>query len=142
MRKILTAIAFGAMTATGISALAQTPAPGYGPGFQPGVDPSFQQGGGYGPGAGMRGGRGDPAQRIQRRLARMSQYLGLNEAQQAQVKAILEEQQAKRVALRKETHTRISAVLNEQQRASFEQMRAKRGKGRPGGGWGGSGGQR
>lgn len=140
MKKILTAIAFGVMTATGVSALAQTPAPGYGPGFQQGADPAFQQGQGYRPGPGMQGGRGDPAQRIQRRLERMSEYLDLNELQKTQVKDILEEQHAKRMSMRAEMHNRISAVLDEQQRAKFEQMRAQHGKGRPGGGWGRRGG--
>lgn len=137
MKKILTAIAFGAITATGAGALAQTPGTGYGPGVPQGVDPGFQQGQGYG--SGMRGGRGNPAQRMQRRLQRMTQYLGLSAAQQTQIKAIMEEQQAKRTTLRTETHERISSVLSEQQQAVFEQMRAQRGKGRPGG-WGPKGG--
>ena len=141
MKKTLTAIAFGVMTATGISALAQTPGPGYGPGFQQDTGPEYQQGQGYGPGPGMQGRRGDPAQHIQRRLERMSQYLELSETQKTQIKAILEEQQAKRRAMRGEMHDRISAVLNEQQRTKFEQMRAQRGKGRPGGGCRGRGGR-
>jgi len=141
MKKILTAIAFGVMTATGINALAQTPTPGYGPGFQQGLDPGLQQGQGYGPRPGMQGGRGDPAQRIQRQLERMSEYLELNETQKTQVKAILEEQHAKRMTMRAEMHNRIASVLDEQQRARFEQMRAQRAKGRPGGGWGRRGGQ-
>jgi Spy/CpxP family protein refolding chaperone len=140
MKNILTAIALGIMTATGVSALAQTAAPGYGPGLQQGADPAIQQGQGYGRGPGMRGGRGNPAQRIQRRLERMSEYLELNESQKTQVKDILEEQHAKRMSMRAETHSQISAVLDEQQRAKFDQMRAQRGKGRPGCGWGRRGG--
>ena len=140
MKKILTAIAFGVMTTTGISALAQTAGPGYGPGSQQGADPAFQQGQGYGPGPGMQGGRGDPAQRIQRRLERISEYLALNEKQKTQIRSILEEQHAERVSMRAEMHNRISAVLDEQQRAKVEQMRAQRGKWGPGGGWGRRGG--
>lgn len=136
MKKLLTTIAFGVMTATGISALAQTQGPAYGPGLEQGASPAFQQGQGYGPGRGMQGRRGDPAQRIQRRLDRMSRYLELNDRQKAQVKAILEEQHAKRMSMRTEMHNRIAAVLDEEQRAKFEQMKAQRGKGRPGGGQG------
>ena len=140
MKDLLTAITFGVMTATGVSALAQTQTPAYGPGVQQGTAPAFQQGQGYGPGPGMQGRRGDPARRIQRRLERMSEYLELNDTQKAQVKTIIEEQHAKRMSMRTEMHNRIAAVLDEQQRAKFEQMKAQRGKGRPGGGWGRRGG--
>ncbi len=135
MKKPLTAIAFGVMTLTGLSALAQSPGGEFGPGDQQPAAPGFQQGQDYGPGPGMRGGRGDPAQRIQRRLERMSEYLELSDTQRAQIKSIFEEQHAKRITLREETQGRISAVLDEQQRGKLEQMRANRGKGGRGG-WG------
>lgn len=128
------------MSTTGGAAIAQTTGPGYGPGPQQGLDPGFQQNQGYGPGPGMRGSRSDPAQRIRQRLDRMAQHLELNEEQKTQIKAILEEQHAKRTAMRQETRNRISAVLSEQQRAKLENMRGRRGKGRPGSGSGQRGG--
>lgn len=133
MKKPLTAIAFGVMTLTGLSALAQSTGGELGPGYQQPAAPGLQQGQDCGPGPGMRGGRGDPAQRIQRRLERMSEYLELSDTQKAQIKSIFEEQHTKRIALREETHGRISALLNEQQRVKLEQMRANRGKGGRGG---------
>jgi Spy/CpxP family protein refolding chaperone len=142
MKKLLTAIAFGVFTTTGVGALAQTTSPGYGPGFQQDAAPAYQQGSEYRRGPGMGGRRGDPAQRIQRRLDRMSEYLGLDETQKGQIRTIMEEQHARRMSMRAETHNRISAVLNEDQRAKLEQMRAQRPKGRPDGGWGRRGGGR
>lgn len=134
MKKIPTAIAFCVISAAGAAALAQTDGPGYGPGVQPDVDPGLQRNQDNGPVPSMRGGRGDPARRIQQRLDRMGRYLELTEGQKAQIKAIMEEQHAKRTTMRQETHDRISAVLSEQQRAKFEDMRGRRGKGRPGSG--------
>lgn len=141
MKKIPTAIAFCVISAAGAAALAQTAGPGYGPGVPQDVDPGFERNQDNGPGPGMRGGRGDPARRIQQRLERMGRYLELNEGQKARIKAIMEEQHAKRITMRQEAHERISAVLSEQQRAKFEDMRGRRGKGRPGSGWGQRGGR-
>lgn len=132
MSNTLKAIAFGVMTTAGLSALAQPPGSGQATGLQQEADSQIQPGQGYGPGPGMRGGRRDPAQRIER----MARYLELSEEQETQIKAILQEQHAKRVGLREETHKRISAILNEQQRGKLEQMRAQRGQGGAGGGRG------
>jgi Spy/CpxP family protein refolding chaperone len=136
MKNTLTVIAFGMMTAASASALAQNEEWGYGPANQQGYYPGLQRNQGYGPGPGMKWGRGDSAQRIQRRLDRMAQHLELNEGQKTQIKAILEEQHAKRSSMRDETHNRIAAVLNEQQRIKLDEMRAQR---RKGGGEGGRG---
>ena len=133
MRKIPTAIAFCVMSATGAATFAQTPNPESTPSVRQEVDSGFQQNQGDGPNPGIRGGRSDPDERIQRRLDRMTRYLELNEEQKTQIKAIMEVQQAKRTAMRQETQNRISDVLNEQQRAKFVDMRGRRGKGRPGG---------
>ncbi len=83
--------------------------------------------------------RGDPVQRISRRLDFLTRELDLSAAQQAQVKSILEEQQATRTAMRGRTHGRISSLLTDTQRSKFDQMRANLRGGRQGT-WGPGGG--
>lgn len=147
MNKTMLAIGFGIMTAAAATvSLAQGPGWGNGPCFQQGATPpAFQPGGGYGPpgggyGPGRMGGmRGDPVQRISRRLDFLTRELDLSAAQQAQVKSILEEQQATRTAMRGRTHGRISSLLTDTQRSKFDQMRANLRGGRQGT-WGPGGG--
>lgn len=122
MRKIVIAATLGILTIATVAS-AQTPGWGYGPG--------------YGPGGGRGGmfcnkGARDPAVHIARRLERMSARLGINETQKAQIKGIMEEQHAKRVAQREETRSRILAVLDEGQRTQAEQFMSQRCQGRGG----------
>jgi Spy/CpxP family protein refolding chaperone len=119
MNKLLTAIAFSIMTAGAVTAIAQPP--GGGPGNPAGGPPDYEE-------------------RIERRVDRMATQLNLTAEQKAQIQAIMEEQHAKHQALWQESQTRINAVLDEQQRAEFEQMKAQRGFGHHRGGrsgWGG-----
>lgn len=119
MNKTLIAIAL-ALTTAG-SALAQTPGltrgPGPGPGYQAGYPT------GYGPGSG-RGLQVDP-RRIDRRVAGMAGYLNLSETQKQEIRGILEQRRDGQIASREETHARIAAVLDTQQRAQFNQWRAQ-----------------
>ncbi len=131
MNKTIIAITFGAIAIAATAALAQPPCRGNGPGFQQTDANAFQPGPGFGRGPGRM--RGDPAQRIDYRVSFLTTKLDLNEEQQTQIKAALEEQHAKRVSLREETHNRISAVLNQEQQTKFEQLRSSMGKGRRGG---------
>ena len=135
MKKTLRIVAIGILTAAAAGAVAQTPGSGYGPGYGQAPAANWQQPGpGWGRGFGMQGMQGDPAQHIARRLQRMATQLNLTEEQGTRIKTILEEQYAKRMALRTETHERIAAELDAKQRARFEQMRARRGMGRRGAG--------
>ena len=133
MNKTIAAIAFGIITATAATAaLAQAPGWGSGPCYRQGAPVGAQPGTGYGPGR-MMGMRGDPAQRMTRRLDFLTTRLGLSTEQQTRIKSILEEQRATRSAMRGQTHERIAAVLTSDQRAKFDQMRASFQGGRPGG---------
>ena len=147
MNKTILAIGFGIMTAAATTvSLAQGPGWGYGPCFQQGATPpAVQPGGGYGPpgggyGPGRMGGmRGDPTQRINRRLDFLTRELDLTADQQVQVRGVLEEQQATRTSMRGRTHGRISSLLTDTQRSKFDQMRANLRGGRQGT-WGPGGG--
>jgi hypothetical protein len=66
----------------------------------------------------------------------MTARLGLSAEQQAQIKVILEEQGARRQAMREATRAQVDAVLNEEQRALHAQMMQARGQGK---GFGGPG---
>jgi Spy/CpxP family protein refolding chaperone len=129
MNKSLIAIALALTTAAG-SALAQPLgwAGGPGPGYQPGYPPA------YGPGSG-RGLQVDPA-RIDRRMERMTAGLNLTEAQQQEIRGILEQRRAGQLTSRDQTHAAIAAVLDPQQRAQLDQWRAQRGTGMGCGGYG------
>lgn len=78
------------------------------------------------------------AKKMERRLAKMQEKLGLTDDQVAQMKVIMTEQHTKRKALRDETKQRMTAVMTPEQAAQFEAMRAER-KGHRGHGkhWGG-----
>jgi len=131
MKKTIAALAIGIMTAASVAVLAQPPGWGYGPGYGQATATTGQPGPGYGRGPG-RGMRGEPAQRIAGRVDYLADQLNLSADQKSEVTAILEEQRAKRMGMRGETHDRIAAVLTDEQRAKFDQIRANRGKGRPG----------
>lgn len=130
MKKTLTAATLAIATALAGSAVAQ-PGWGYGPGY---ADPQgFGAQPAYGPGSGT-GLRRNP-QAIQDRVQRMSQALGLSDSQKAEIRSILEERRAGAIGSRDETHARISAVLDQDQRAKLDQWRATRAN-RQGGGYG------
>ena len=121
MKKLLLLTAFGLWTAAG-AALAQCPwgnGPGYGPG--PGMRGQICGGptvcpGPRGPGLFRHQGARDPAAHLARKVERLALGLNLDAAQKAQVQRILEEQQARRLTQRQETHERILAVLHPSQR--------------------------
>jgi hypothetical protein len=125
MKKLFTAIAFSVLTATAITAAAQSPDCGVGRG----LSPCYQQGPGAGYGPGRQGGQVSVEDRIDRRVGRLTARLNLSNEQQAQVRTILQEQAGKGAASWEETHNRIAGVLNDEQRAQFEQWRAQRGGG-------------
>ena len=130
MKKTREILVIGLMSCAAAGAVAQTANPAYGPGYGQMPAANWQQPTpGWGRGSGFQGMRGDPAQRIEHRLQRIAVRLNLSEEQRTQIKGVLQEQHAKRTALRTETHERIAALLNEEQRAQFEQMRAQRGMG-------------
>ncbi len=134
MNKTLIATAIGLM-AISASVTAQAPCGGFGPGYGPGWynmtqnSPDF--GGGAFPG---KGGWGPeerkPEARIDRQLERMTARLGLSAEQQAQIRVILEEQGARRQAMREATRAQVDAVLNKEQRALHAQMMQARGQGK------------
>ena len=138
MKKTIIAAALGLLTVV-TTAAAQPPGWGYGPGYgagygqgrpaidQPAARPARGPGGRF-----CHKGARDPAERIARRLERMSAALKLNEEQKMQIKAILEEQHAKRIAQRQETHNRILATLDEGQRAQAQQFMSQGCQGRRG----------
>lgn len=136
MKKLLTAITVSIMTALALPAVAQSTDCGMGRG----LGPCYQQGPGAGYGPGRQDGQFNTEDRINRRVERLTARLNLSPEQQAQVRTILQEQSSQGAASWNETHNRIAAVLNDQQRAQFEQWRAQRGgRGRgmgPGPGYG------
>jgi Spy/CpxP family protein refolding chaperone len=124
-------LALSAALVFGASALAQAPDNSAAP-----PPPQQQQQGAPGPGArGM-----DPA----RQLNRLARRLNLSGDQRAAIKPILEERQQKMTAIfqnqsltqgdaraqmravHEDTHSRIMAVLNDQQKQQFEQMERMR----------------
>lgn len=91
------------------------------------------------------GGGGDPAAHVERRLQHLTQRLGLDARQVSRIRAIFQESVQRREAVRamprgsderrqaKEdlrtwTHARIRAVLTPAQQATFDQLRAERGR--------------
>ena len=93
-------------------------------------------GGGRGP-----GGAG-PGRDVDAHLGRMKAMLGLNPEQEAEIRAILEVQEATRQAMREAMRDamkeQVDAVLTPEQRARHDQMMQGRGQG-PGGKAGGRG---
>lgn len=73
------------------------------------------------PGGGLFG-----ADRIDGQLERMAERLDLTTEQEAQVRAILDAEQARRAADRAEVRAQIDAVLTDAQRAQRDQAIAKR----------------
>ena len=142
MNKILTAIVFSTLASAALGAAAQ--APGYGPGYGPG--PGY----GQGPWAGnptdcprglavTPGPRNVPAtggDPVASRLDRLGARLGLSEEQKARLEPILQERQRMREANREAMRNQVSQILTPEQLAQFDQMRARRGKGRRAGGQG------
>jgi len=100
-----------------------------------------------GPGGPGRGGMMDP----ERRTQMMKERLGLSDAQAAQVKAVLVDERSKGQALmadqtgdresmrpkmeaiRKDSETRIAAILTPDQKAKWEELRAQQQRRGPGG---------
>jgi Spy/CpxP family protein refolding chaperone len=66
--------------------------------------------------------------RLDYRVERMTEQLQLDTAQQAEVRKILQEQQAQRRALREQTRERIDATLTDEQRAKLAEWREQRAK--------------
>ena len=93
------------------------------------MGPCYHHGPGAGYGPGPQGGQVSAEDRVNHRVERLTAHLNLSTEQQAQVKTILQEKNAKLTAAWKETHDRIAAVLNDQQRAQFEQWHAQHGAG-------------
>jgi Spy/CpxP family protein refolding chaperone len=92
---------------------------------------------------------GQPAPNAERELAQLTEALSLTPDQQTQIKAILRERQEKvealrasgiqptreqLVAVRKDTDTKISALLNDDQKAKFAVFQKQRSSRRRGGG--------
>lgn len=75
------------------------------------------------------------AKKMERRLARMQEKLGLTDDQVAQMKTVMTEQHAKKKALRDESKQRMTAIMTPEQAQQFEAMRAEH-KGRRGHGGG------
>src|SRR5512144_729319 len=125
MKKLLTAITVSVMTAMALPAVAQSTDCGMGRG----LGPCYQQGPGAGYSPGRQGGQISTEDRINRLVERFTARLNLSPEQQAQVRTILQEEDTKLAASWKETHDRIAAVLNDQQRAQFEQWHAQHGVG-------------
>ena len=63
---------------------------------------------------------------VEGRLDAMTRTLDLTEEQQKQVKAILEERLQQRQALRGQMHEKIKTVLNDEQKAKLDSIRAER----------------
>ncbi len=57
-----------------------------------------------------------------KKVAHLAKKLGLNDDQKASVQAIMAEAKEHKMALRKATHEKIKAVLNEEQLEKFESM--------------------
>lgn len=64
----------------------------------------------------------DPAQRIEMRIERMVKDLDLTKAQQADIRKVMEAEQAQRDLQRQETSKQIDAVLTEAQKTKCEAM--------------------
>ena len=105
------------VAAFSVAALAQPPQPPGGPG---------------GPG----GHRMDGMTMVDHHLAKMTKDLNLTADQQAQIKPILQEQEHKMRELNRRTHSKIQAVLTDEQKKKFEEMGPH---GRPDGHMGGPG---
>ena len=108
------------------------------------------QGEGQGQGGGQWGrGQGQPPT-AEQRLQRMTQQLNLSEAQQQQIKPILEneskqmqslredtslaqqDRMTKMMAIRQESSSQIKPILNADQQKQYDEMMSRRGRG-PGG---------
>jgi len=102
------------------------------------------------------GGRGgNPEQMVARQLTAMKEAVGLSEAQEKEIKLLLEEQvkkqrammedgpsddmREKMMAMRQETNAKVKKVLKEEQIEKFDKFQAEQ-RGRRGGGPGGPGG--
>ncbi|MBI4614247.1 MAG: hypothetical protein HY720_11600 [Planctomycetes bacterium] len=91
-----------------------------------------ERGEGDRPGRGEGGrGRSRGPRSAEAELAELQELLGLSEEQAAAIKGILEKSWADRQAARDQETERIKGILNEEQAALYEEMRARRG-----GGWG------
>ena len=150
MKKTLIASAIGlmAITSTITAQACGCFGPGQGPASCGMMQPGPAMGGG---GRGLRG--GGPGRGVDSHLERMTVMLGLNPEQQAEIRSILEVQQATRQAMqetmREAMKEQVDAVLTPEQRARHDQMMPARdqgvggkgkgcgrGLGRRGPGWG------
>ncbi|MBT6277242.1 MAG: periplasmic heavy metal sensor [Chromatiales bacterium] len=77
--------------------------------------------------AGPRGGdEANAEKRIERRIDKMSERLGLDANQRAAVESLMREQMEKRRAFREESKARMDEILTEEQRAQLDQIRTER----------------
>ncbi|QPK64155.1 hypothetical protein IVG45_04055 [Methylomonas sp. LL1] len=60
------------------------------------------------------------------RVERLVKELDLSAEQKTQLEAVFEEQQAKREAIRQETHQRMQAILSPEQMTKFEDLQKNR----------------
>ncbi len=138
MKKTVSAIVFGVMTATALAATAQPfgygPGSGYGAGYQqgpcagnPANCPRRQA---FAPGAQIQ--PGSAADPVTGRLDRMAARLGLSAEQKARLEPIFRERQQIRRTQRQAMRDQVSQVLTPEQLARFDQMRGQRGKRRGG----------
>lgn len=59
----------------------------------------------------------------EKKVERLKEKLSLNDAQAAQIKAILDSKKEQMIALKKQTHDQINAVLTPEQRQKYEAMK-------------------
>lgn len=74
---------------------------------------------------GEQGYRGN---KMENRMERMTEHLNLTDQQQEQVRALIEGQMKERQARREQMKENIRAVLTDEQKATFDEMHAKREK--------------
>jgi periplasmic protein CpxP/Spy len=71
-------------------------------------------------------GAGKMDERINHRVERMTQHLGLSEAQAAELTTVMRDQAEKRKALREEARAKVQTILNDEQRAKADKWREER----------------
>ena len=71
-------------------------------------------------------GYGPDSNRVDARVARMTEHLNLSNEQQKQIRTMIEAHKAERQAMRGKMHADISSVLNDEQKAKFQAMHEQR----------------
>jgi Spy/CpxP family protein refolding chaperone len=71
-----------------------------------------------------------PGNRKQQHFERLSSELQLTADQEVQVRKLMEEQHAAMMALRKQTHDKMAAILTAEQLAHFDELRSRKKEGR------------